>query len=810
MLDWFNRSLDSSDWLNTEDGAKSSDRHVAVSKVRDKDSLARDAEEHKGASERKKATPETKRGHLQKLTNELKEFRGVRRKGSREMTETQEEVETDTRERMYSQDVKDNADESQPLKISHLKTFWEKSNTGPKILISKSVTPGDKRPNSPLLSVEKESDMPFISGIYSGQGTNDKYTSNPWDDREQQLVTSSPTSVGVTVHLNNHQQEEHLINNSNQRNTDTSAYLKILSSPQKTSRGTLDAETLCATKHIPSERTTIYPELESVYGVKPNLQSDIISKVSEPAPEELHLKTASVSKREMDPMKRLSLDSEKLFSLGNSPYMNYNPGDNDVPVSTNVPIQRGSSEDVKRREGVDTSVHSSISPKRRDDAPNKDRTNSPHLNRQPLAHQECTAERIKQLKLFWEQERNKPVFYTGRSKGLGVNRGSNHAKLNKRFTKSEFDLRSVGNVLGSDEEDENKNHPNFTVLPMHQRLDKLSPSLGTSRKQFNTLREFWYEATTDSRGLLTLDKPKSPKRKEPLSAQLSSQELKACDAESHRFNQSVEKTKAAVMKSSPQNRSKSPHDRHTGCGSRMLSDCKNNLPNYAPAESGPQRQSKRSSKDSNREEKSTKPLASSGKEVRAPKNRKDSFSTSSSRGNSLRRATSMFALSADDEKDLSQLRMDASPVHSQSRKHRQSTDKGAVSRRLSEESETVAPRARAFVPTDYRHYLGMTDNTSIDISLASAVTDEGSDLTGYELDVGGPVKVSTPVSSEERHSRKGNKTGQRPTWANYSGSDTGPESSVSSVSETWSNSRTSSFRKNQLYCHTKDLKLKCI
>ncbi|KAM6933302.1 uncharacterized protein sytl2b [Xenentodon cancila] len=712
VLDWFSRSLDSCDWLNTEDNAKSSDRHAAVSKLRDEDSVASDAAGFKSASERK-VTLEAKK---QKSTNEVKEFRVMRRKSSRELVETQEEVEAETTERRYSEDVKDNTEEGQPLKISHLKSFWEKSNTGPKILIGKSVAPHEKEPTSAVLPLERDVDTPSVSWKYN--------------------------------------------------------------------------------------RTSIQPELESIYAVKPNLQPDIISKLSEPSLEEVLSKTFPLPKRETDLQKRLSLDSEKLCSSGNGPFMDSNQGDNDVQISSNIPLQKASKEDVRRRDSEDMSMHSSMSPKRKDDAPNKDRTNSPGLNRQALAHQECTAERIKQLKSFWEQERNRSVFYASKPKALGegkVTRGTNQAKLNKRFTKSEFDLRSIGNELGSDEEDDFRNNPNFTVLPLHQRLDKLSPSLGASRKQFHTLREFWDEATADSRGLLTPDKPKSPKRKDPSSVQLSSQEFKGSDAESCRPNPFVEKTKTAVGKSSssPQTRSKSPHDRQTGCGPRMQSDCKNNLPNYIPAESGPQRQSRRSSKDSNREDKSTKPQTSSGKEVRAPKSRKDSFSISSSRGNSLRRATSMFALSVDDEKDAVQVRMDASPVHCQSRKHRQNADKGAVSRRSSDESEAVAPRARAFVPTDYRHYLGMTDNTSIDISLAPALTDQGSDFkSGYELDLGGPAKASTPVSLEERQSRKGNKTSQRPVWTNYSGSDAGQESSVSSVSDAWSYSRTSSYRES--------------
>lgn len=765
VLEWFSRSTDSSDWLNSDDPVvtKSPDKHVEVSRLRSEGLLSKDAVD---IGDRKKETLETKRNHLQRQLNSDKELRAADRRGSKEVIESQEEVKTGTRERMHSQDVKDDADESQPPKISHLKSFWEKSNTGPKILIGKSVSSGDKGQTSAQLTTEKRSDMALVPGIYSGNEIYDKYASNPSDEREQQLLIT--TEVGKSVHLNNHQQADSLVINLPQEGNDDSTYksdyLMLLSSERRGS----DAEIFSL--------------------IKP----DSFSEPREVLLQEELSKSLPVSQLDTDLLTRASLDSEKLCLTRNNVYMDYKQPGNDVQITTKAQIQRSS--------GEDKSIHSSMSPKRKEDSSNKDRTNSPHLNRQALQNQESTAERIKQLKSFWEQERNKPVFYTGKPRAFGdgkVAHGANQAKLNKRFTKSEYDLRSIGNESGSDDENYDKNHQNFSIMPLNQRIDKLSPSLGTSRAQFNTLREFWDEASSDSKGSFSFDKPKSPKRKEG-SAQLSSQDVKVVDPD-YRLSSAVKKTRPAVMKSSPPplNRSKSPHDRQTGSGSRALGDGKSNPPNYNSTESGQQRLSRKSSKDSSREEKTSKPQNSSGKESRIPKSRKDSFGCSSSRGNSMRRATSMFALSIPDEKDQSKLKMDVSPVHSQSRKQRQNPEKAIVPRR-SEETEALTPRARAFVPRDYRHYLGMMDKTSVHTSLAPAVKDEGSEgKSGYELDLTGPVRASTPVSSEERYSRKVNKMSQRPLWANYSSSDTGQESSVSSTSETWSNSRNSSNRKHQ-------------
>ncbi|XP_039633768.1 synaptotagmin-like protein 2 isoform X2 [Perca fluviatilis] len=770
VLDWFSRSTDSIDSLKTDGGpsaTKSSDKHVEISKLRGEDSLRKDAGDI--ISDRKNETLEMRRNNLQRQTNEDKELRATGR-------ETQEEVNKDTRERMLSQDVKDINDESQPPQISHLKSFWEKSNPGPKILISKSITPGHNKQKPVHLSVEKDEekvnkphrapDMPSVPGVYNREGIYDKSASNHQEKREKQKDT------GDNVQSNNKPEVDSLgMNTLTQRNNNEPTYnldyLKLAAGPQVSDRRASETEILSVTRLSPQPRTPI----------QSSPQPDSISQSRETSLQNELSKTIPVSQLDKDP------DSEKLHMSRNHPYMDYKQGGNDIQITPKTQMRRGSSEEVKRMDSEDKSVQSSMAPKRKEDSFNKDRIT--HSNRQGLPHQESIAEKIKQLKSFWENERNKSPFYTGKPKALGegkVARGANQAKLNKRYTKSEYDLTSIGNDSGSDE-DSDRNRHNFTVLPLNQRLDKLSPSLGTSRTQFNTLREFWGEATSDTKGSFSFDKPKSPKRKEPISAQLSSQELKCADPEVYCVS---EKTRPAVTKSSPppQNRSKSPHDRQTG--SRAANEGKNSQFNYTTAES------KRSSKDSSREEKSSKPPSSSGKETRSPKSRKDSFSNSSSRGNSMRRATSMFALSVPDEKEL---KMDVSPVHSQSRKQRQNVEKGALPRRSSEETETLTPRARACVPRDYRHYLGMTDETSVHTSLAPPVKDQGSEgKSAYEFDLGGPMRASTPVSSEERYGRRGSKASQRPLWPNYSSSDAGPESSVSSTSETWS--RNGSNREN--------------
>uniref|UniRef100_UPI0037E9298D uncharacterized protein n=1 Tax=Semicossyphus pulcher TaxID=241346 RepID=UPI0037E9298D len=796
VLDWFNRSTDSNDWLNTDDGPKvkkSSDKHVEKSKVRGEDVAD-------SMSNRKKESVEMKRSPEQRQRHEAKELRAVEKIGNKELSKPHEEVKKESGERMRSKKVKeDKDDESESPQISDLKSFWEKNNAGPKILVSNSIKPGDKGQKSAHLSAEKdkekmnktnrESDMPSVPGINHGKGSYDEYQSNPRDEREKQGVMSPQKDNGHDVHLNFNQAVESLVmNTSTQRNNNdlklNSDHLRLASRPQVSNRRSSDTEILSVSRLSPRQRKNINsrlsPESERISLAKPSQQPDSISQSREPPQQAEMSRTVHVSQlgTDTDFQTRESTNLEELFLLRNNTHMDDQQGGNDVQIASKTQMRRGLSEDTTSRDSEDDSIQ--LSPKRKQDTPIKDRVNSLQSNRQGLQHQEVTAEKIKQLKSFWEQERNKPMFYKSKPKVPGegkVARGASQAKLNKRFTKSEFDLTSIVRDASSDEDDYDRNNTNFTVLPLNQRLDKSSPSLGTSRMQFKTLREFWDEATADAKGLSSSDKPKSQKKKEPITAQ-TSLELKCADPEVSRASAAFEKTRPGVTKvsSPPQNRSKSPHDRQMG--SRAVNNGKSNF--------------SRSSKDSNKEEKSMKPQHSSTKETRSPKSRKDAFG---GRNSSLRRSTSMFALSAPDKNDHMQLKMDVSPVHSRSRKQRQNAEEGT--RRSSEETETPTPRARAYVPTDYRHYLGMTDNTSANTSLDQTLKDEGSEgKFGYEFDLGGPMKASTPMSSEDRDSRRGSKTGHRPLWATYSSSDTGQDSSMSSMSETWSVSRNSSNREN--------------
>ncbi|XP_061734254.1 synaptotagmin-like protein 2 isoform X2 [Nerophis ophidion] len=388
------------------------------------------------------------------------------------------------------------------------------------------------------------------------------------------------------------------------------------------------------------------------------------------------------------------------------------------------------------RHNKDQSAQSIMSPRKNDQA------DSPHSERQNYVQEESTTNKIKQLKSFWEQERTKPVVPDSKPKAV---RG---AKLNKRFTKSEYDLRAICNSSGSDEEHCQRNH-------LNPRLEKMSPTLGASREHFNSLLEFWDDATTDSK---SVDRIKSPQKHQIF--QHMSQDLQNAEPESCRLSPT-----------------KTSHDREVGSGSISVNDAKNNFSSHQVAEYSASKEPK---KIVGREEKATKPPTTPPKEVRSPKRRKDSFSLSSSRGRSMRRATSMFTLIDPEPPSYSQLKIDVSPVHSHSRKQCRDQDK----RHASEATDT--PLARAFVPQDYSHYLGMANEPSAHSTSTEEV---------FEA-FGGSVKTSTPVGSGGRGFKKSTKRSPHHLWAKHSSLDADPESSVSSTSESWSNSRNTSSRED--------------
>lgn len=554
--------------------------------------------------------------------------------------------------------------EQQKVYVPHLRSVWERHKIGPKVLIIKSLMSKNRGHTSPHLSADRlEGNKAYMTSEperYSWEG--------PYGgEREQHVGISPPSEAEYSSHSGS-SQDPHSLNTS-ARNY-YSNYSNLASGQAADRRGS------DAGRHRQEMR------------IQPRLS----------------IETESVSKSTLRP-KRIYQSAETLLrdepsKLEPDFQTRYSPGSYSSPYR-----------DVSWK-CEDSRVQLSASPTGNADVSDTVRGYSPHREVQDLPHQDSSTDRIKQLRSFWEQER-KPTYYGG-----NVTRSPSRSKVSKRFTKSQYDLSSLGK--NDDSEANNSNAANAITE---------SPNL--SAGQFKSLRDFWDETTSG--------RPKSTVR-----TQLTVQDK---EPELH------PKTRPVATKSSPSLQKMSP------------SEC---------------------SRDVSRQ-------ATPGKENPPHRSRKDSVETSRSRADSIRRAASMFSLATMDEND--EVQMDTDPSHIPSRKLRQKTQKNITTRQPSEETETPTPRARASIRRDHHHYLSMTE-ASFHGSLAPDPENEEK-KGSCRFDLGEPVQVSTPMSSEAWRSQKSTQRSQRPLHSNYS-SDTGPGSSLSSTSDSWSNSKKDSDREHSI------------
>uniref|UniRef100_A0A3B4AAJ2 Synaptotagmin-like protein 2 n=1 Tax=Periophthalmus magnuspinnatus TaxID=409849 RepID=A0A3B4AAJ2_9GOBI len=145
VLDWFSRSTDSSNWLNNNDEKitkSSSDVHNQLN------------------------TEATGKSHV-----------------PIEIHKQQDTLAT------APPPLEDNSNENQHAKISHLKSFWEKSNSGNKIFISKSITSSDKE--SKTSKDEEHRDSQSTASIHNDMGVHKDVTNQEKTDKTQQKETHS-------------------------------------------------------------------------------------------------------------------------------------------------------------------------------------------------------------------------------------------------------------------------------------------------------------------------------------------------------------------------------------------------------------------------------------------------------------------------------------------------------------------------------------------------------------------------------------------------------------------------------------------
>ncbi|XP_059930105.1 synaptotagmin-like protein 2 isoform X2 [Gadus macrocephalus] len=754
VLEWFSRSTDSNDWLDIEDS-----QPTVINLDRKEDVKVKGTLEDRMRDDHGSHVVEMKKDHLVKESNEVKE--NMEKK--RESRVVREDVEKNARQEAKALSIEDKGDGNLAGKISNAKL------PGPKILnIISDRAISDKRQKPEILQMDelrqKETNDQIVEHLASAP-ERVKYNKSTFKDKTKQTPTSN--SQGETDFLtssgHNIQTEDIKHKQPDQTNKkDTSIHPEPLIYPSLTNHRNKPNNTKKDRPNYAADLLILQtnPEVLDRRGSDNDLQSALKASQyrASPLPDKplLTLLSSSITTPQEDEFLKAPLettlqmkdipDHDKLRQAIPSPSMDYKRSGGNALSTTKPQTKSHGNEDTKSKVIEDGAVKTGMAPK-------KDFMQNRVTSRLPLGRQESKVERIRELKSLWEKEMNKQVLLNVKSKdgGDGKMISTSNLSKSKRFSKSEYNLRSMGKDTDNDLEDSNGNMLNFT-----QRQETSTPSLGTNSSQFNNLREFWGSSNFSRRGSFMAEKANTHKNKEILDSQSLSSELQPSAV-----------TEKSSFRPAP------------------------------PAQSGQPKDNRIELKENPREEEtSTKLQSNVGKKIQSPKARTDSFGNISSRTSAMRRSTSMFSLNVSKEQDCGKKSQEGVMRQSadKSQHRRQSDGRVSSTRRPSVNSESQALRARAFVPRDYRHYLGMTEKSSVHNSLAPVVSEQGSDGKAYDFDLCGPARETSPVGSEERYGRTGGKASQR---VNNSSSDTGRESSLSSTaSETRSNSRTSSNWEN--------------
>ncbi|XP_067221903.1 uncharacterized protein sytl2b isoform X3 [Chanodichthys erythropterus] len=600
---------------------------------------------------------------------------------------------SDIKQTQHQPKERPGAEENQRPKIANLRSFWEKENIGPKILISKSSVPG-----------KTEKCIPSEVSRKLTEHVEDQQRS------EQSLKVTSPI----------HQKKETVVED-------------------------LDLE------HVGSANTIYKPQVT------------IVTDESKPPVIYANQKVDQI-------LAGSSLDKDVTLPRLKSPSPSLDSGS--LQVGQNDDSMAGT-----------VSTYSSdadhTSPK---ELEAKSRT-APRTNQVPFVkqntQQENMAERIKQLKSFWEKE--------SKTSAAAQIRSTTTARLNQRFTKSEFDLRTIGTEYDDEDDDEDSTSargrlsPNFSVQPL--RKDKPVVMDGMSTLQFKNLRDFWGGSPKKSgqrspvleSGIQRSLSPQSPTERANVKDFLNeSQNGKTSSPAKTRLFQSPSKKR--IM-------------------SRQESESKTNHRISGEAISHEVSQSLQAQKSSQIASKSTMvPKPQAGQESHPQQGRRSSKGSLNGKSNAMRRATSMFSVNTAFEEQSQDLHLQSKKTQdpnmqqvkktpeasiTQSRKTQEASytmpktspeiswrdrDKNTQRRpsRTSEDSDSQ-PLARSFIPRDYQHYLGITEDRSmytpppvteqVDDFICTSFTSSPETNRSCKCS---PVKTSTPVQgSPDLQTRRG-------------------------------------------------------
>ncbi|XP_053543527.1 uro-adherence factor A isoform X4 [Ictalurus punctatus] len=402
------------------------------------------------------------------------------------------------------------------------------------------------------------------------------------------------------------------------------------------------------------------------------------------------------------------------------------------------------------------------------------------LAKQSRQQQDIRAERIKELKSFWEREKLQSKICMKSTAANDTNSSVTSTKLNKRFTKSEYDLRSIGTESEAET-------ANFTVVPLRDRIEKAVTGEGMNRVQFKMLRDFWAGTSKQSSNF-------ENKIQNPLSHEVSHGKThekvthhELVDAK-HSFNQNVCPNQSDKGFGNDSENAMPPKtDR--GLQSPLKEKTVVKYPdtgttanlNISPAEPAVLRPSHCPQPNSGSQLSPKDPASRKCPGMLNKESLQHTRGSGKGRVNSLRRATSMFAINMESQgqdlplqsKKISEtllpqlghttestvvpstktpeanLEVKKSPEITKN-KHK------AIDKSTSEDSDSQ-PLARSFVPRDYQHYLGITENRSKHIS--PQVKEQISELVCTSFQTGSvrcsPEQADTPLDSAELCTSRG-------------------------------------------------------
>ncbi|XP_053363449.1 synaptotagmin-like protein 2 isoform X2 [Clarias gariepinus] len=336
--------------------------------------------------------------------------------------------------------------------------------------------------------------------------------------------------------------------------------------------------------------------------------------------------------------------------------------------------------------------------------------------KQGIQQQDNRAERIKELKSFWEREQLQPNIYMKATAANDTNSSAACTKLNKRFTKSEYDLRSIGT-------ESEEQTANFTVIPLRDKLETTVTAERMDRLQFKMLRDFWAGSSKQSPNFENINQ--NPLHQEvkhtKLQKQVSQPEVVNEKYSLNQKDSPIQSDKGFVNESGNALSPKTDRGlqfslqektaiRHPDAGTTATSSTESDM---QTSDHCPQQKDTTSSKSAwmaNKE---------SQLQIRTSKK-----GTIHGRGNSLRRATSMFALHTEvpdndlllqsQEVTTESTMLPSSKTPEANLQVKKSPEITASMHKASErstpEDSDSQPLARSLIPGDYQDYLDITGN----------------------------------------------------------------------------------------------------